>query len=226
MLLTSLKPTFKALHVFYLTVVLLTAIGCAPSFGDGKLNIAPLTKVRSREPLALVGQVTIREFTDSRNYSVIGEIDGRPLTAKEPIQQVVQHTFERGLFEHGSRTGMDHGTQIAGTVKDWFVKVKPGFPLTRIFARAKLGIRVFEPGGVLIFQGTYEGASFVKHFFPNRELAESTLKQAMDTAILEIFSDDKFVETINGHPGYPPAREGSSSGTEKGSQDSPQDFLF
>jgi len=172
--------------------------GCSPSMDDGLMRIAPIEVPYSIEDgtKRLLGgdnfyPVHISSFADARPIKGIGEIESHILTPATDVGDAVRAAFESALKERGVQVQYRPSSPtIGGSVERWFIGVKPGFPMTRADAMAKINIEVYDPSGIVVYRGSYEGGYTESHIAPRKRNAEFTLKRAMANAIHSAISDD------------------------------------
>lgn len=182
--------------VFAAQVCVLLA-GCSPSMDDGFMRIAPIEVPYSIEDGTrhLFGgdnfhPVYISSFSDARPVPGIGEIEGRILSPATDVGDAVRTAFESALRERGVQVQYRPSSPtIGGSVERWFLEVTPGFPMTRADALAKINLEVYDPSGIVVYRGSYEGGYTESHIAPRKRNAEYTLKRAMANAVHSAISD-------------------------------------
>jgi hypothetical protein len=190
-ILRSFVPLVAVLQV----CTLLT--GCSPSLDNGIMRIAPIEVPYSIEDgtRRLFGgdefnPVYISSFADLRPIKGIGEIEDRMLTPATDVGEAVRSGLESALKERGVQVGYRPSSPtIGGSVERWFIGVKPGFPTTRADALAKIRMDVYDPAGIVVYRGIYEGGYTESHIAPRKRNAEFTLKRAMANAIHSAITD-------------------------------------
>ena len=187
-----------------LFVALLFLASCSPSLENGKMRIAPIevpysindsTKRIFRQEV--FQPVHISSFHDSRPLAGIGEIDGRILIPATDVGDAVHNAIETALKRRGVPLGYRPSSPtIGGSVERWFIGVSPGFPTTRTEAFAQIKMDVYDPAGVVVYRGTYEGGYSESHIAPQKRNAEHTLQQAMANAIHSAISDSELWRAV------------------------------
>jgi uncharacterized lipoprotein YajG len=211
----------KIIHSIFLA---LCFAGCLANVSDRSLRLSPLPRASGGGEIVADTPISIGSFQDSRRYSVVGEIDGRPLSATESVEQIVRFTLEQELRRRGGRIALSNAIDLRGEVVDWFVKVRPGFPTTSCEAKAGLNLKMFSPSGDLIFRGEYEGISQVTQPIFTKDLVEESLQNAMINTIEQVLEDDKFISTINNY--YNGNNDGNTSYHQDNSSFENRDTIF
>lgn len=180
-------------------LAVIVAVGlsaCAPSLGNGKIRIEPI-RVPGGSSHFSGTNVFVESVADSRKVRAVGEIDERFLQAQSDVRGTVQYALERAFVEAGARMTMVDSAMIRGDIEQWYMQVRPEFPLTRANAIARIGLQVVDMDGKIIFTGHYEGMRSLKHLMPEKRHTETTLQNAMAHAIHAALADPGLIEAVH-----------------------------
>ena len=192
----------KQILISSFSLLLLSAslIGCAPSFQDTLIVDAIPEPDPTNQSSSLSGaKLKVDTFTDLRTSPVVAEINGRTLTPEGDPGVAVQRGFESYLKGQGATVslfGADRG--IAGSITEWKIAVRPGFPVSFIEGKAAIKVDVSDSSGRIVYKGQYSGSSSMQHPFPKESTAESVLGDAMAQAIGEALKDSRLTRYLRG----------------------------
>lgn len=186
----------KVLKVISLILVFTNFSACAPSLEEGILRVSPLRLTKKEVTKGRTFPVLVHEFRDSRTNEKVGEIEGRDLKLDSRSLGVVRYSLEQELRKRGARFTPVGSNSIYGEVLDWYIKIVPGFPFTRTYARAKVRTSVVSDMGAVLFEGQYEGTAKQRDMFPSADKIEDVLGKAMAYAVESMLEDSAFLETI------------------------------
>ena len=186
-------------YLFSLLLVAFTA--CAPNLGS-RLNVEQIPDGPLEEAdLHLSSRLRIQllNFTDARKSEVVGEINGRQLTAAGDVALSVRQALERYLRASGAlvRPALGQANSVEGEITEWLVKVQPAFPVSEAEGSASIKLRVRNQEDKVVYVGNYSANSVVKHPALDEAQVEKVLGEAMGYALVEALKDPDFVQKIS-----------------------------
>jgi len=173
--------------------------GCAPGLGtELRVNAIPeLSSIQTVQNMTM-SRVALQRFNDSRQKPVIGEVDGRELAAGGDVADSVRRALELRLKAHGAQVVLFNAPSISGDVREWFVKVNPGFPSSKVEAKALIKLRVFSQRDKALYEGSYKGEMSEESPVFSEGHIEQVLGGAMSQALNEALSDPELLRSLGG----------------------------
>lgn len=172
---------------------------CSPSLGsrikipDVEISQSKLSEFSARSP-----RIKIGDFLDARSQPALAVIDGRDVMPEGDMSDAVKLAFERAFTDAGARVTTLHAPVIEGEISTWIVRIKPGFPVTDLTAKASIRIVLRNDRDEPIYKATYTGESNKQHPVPGEESIRDTLGNAMAVAVAEVLNDQDFRVKLQG----------------------------
>lgn len=172
--------------------VVFALFGCAPSLG-AKLRVdrfpVASTSTIVLQPRSRV-QIRVGEVTDMRADPSVATIDGRSIPPDGEVGLAVREAISNEVVAAGGSLSQFDGSRVDAEILTWHVGVQPGFPSTKVNAKATVRLNLFDAHGGKLYAGIYRGATDVEHPLFSQERVEQALAQAMQYALSEAFSDE------------------------------------
>ncbi len=135
--------------------------------------------------------VHVLDVTDARDSQELGEIEGRLLYPSGNVPRAVQAALEDALRKKGIHISLFDAPGILAKVMRWRVDVVPGFPFTKMFSEARIGIEILDINGKRVYNAEYSGEYTKEYPSPGQETIENVLGMAMAHAIREALEDSQ-----------------------------------
>lgn len=170
---------------------------CAPGLGD-RFSIDTIETVSTvRSDPALRGlRLRWGTFTDARTSAPAATINGRELLPSGDIGASARRIFEAQFKEAGIRPGLFEGLRAEGQVLEWHIDITPGFPATKMEARASVRLSLGDEGGKSLYAARYTGVVMSEHPIGSTDRIERAFSQAMAEAAAEALADPEFLRAL------------------------------
>lgn len=186
---------YKIVLLFLLSIFV---CACAPGLGTS-LGIPSVTYQASSDNMAPpigLSKINILPFKDQRINQELCEIDGRKLLASFNTGEYARSLVVDYFREHKVRVSNFSTPIIDGEIHEWLSVVTPGFPLSKLNAKANLILRVYAQENKLLYTGKYYGSVSFEHPLLDQARIEESLGRAMQEALNQAFSDQGFVDSL------------------------------
>jgi len=141
-------------------------------------------------------QVRVGAFNDERPTKNMGTIDGRRLQAKGDAGVSIRQAVEEQLRRAGAELSLFSGPLVSGSLTEWQIDVRPGFPLTEAESYATLRIQMSGPTGTPLYTASYSGSVTQKYPLLTQERVEKMLGEAVAYALREAFQDERLLAAL------------------------------
>ena len=185
-------------------VVLVSALlsflsSCTPGISR-TLQVQEIQEVKAGDLAAFSKQPTLRvkEFDDNREKIDIARVGDNNIIPDGNLGAVVSRAVERSLRASGARLSQFSGTEVRGSIEEWYVHVSPSFPVATLAADATIVVEIAEQGKTPSYRGRYSGNSEMQHPVASESKIQDALGEAMRLALLEMLEDKKLVGKLEG----------------------------
>jgi hypothetical protein len=170
---------------------------CAPGLGE-RFSVDTVETVSIRRSNSDLEGLRLRwgTFTDARSSAPVATINGRELLPSGDIGASAQRVFEAQFKEAGLRRGLFEGLRAEGQVLEWHIDITPGFPATKMEARASIRLSLSDEGGKSLYAARYTGVVMSEHPIGSTDRIERTFSLAMAEAAAEALADPEFVRAV------------------------------
>lgn len=188
---------FRAVPLFMPLIVLLMISGCAPGLGE-RFSVNTVEVVPTSVSAATLERVRFRWGTilDARKQTVVADINGRMLEPDTDPVLAARRIFEAQFRESGVRASLFEGPVVDLELLDWMIEIQPGFPSTKMDARASVRVKVAPESASSSYSARYSGTVSVEHPIGSTERIQSVFAQAMAEAASQAISDQHLIDSI------------------------------
>ncbi len=199
----NLLPKVSGLKTIFISCALawcgVYVSACAPGLGE-RFSVANVEVVSVDKLSPDLERTRVRwgTFVDERIQREVADINGRKLEPETDPAVAARKIFEAQFREGGVRPSLYEGATIDADLIDWMIDIQPGFPSTKMEARASVRLKISREGGPQLYSARYSGAVSVEHPIGSTDRIEGVFAQAMAEAAAEALHDHRLVEALAG----------------------------